>query len=223
MRYEEWISNKQRPYAHRDTESKNIYHFEDTAWKNAKMEIIFKKGNKKYLKNYSSIFILSNLYNELTKVLTNMLEKTLDENQLREQAGFKSRYSTTEHIHVVNQLNEKCRDYPILYRIRRLRESLRLSANPSSTDLVSRTGGRRCVPRTTEGNLRQNLDDSLSTQRKQKINVRRGVRQGDTVSSKLFTAPLVCIFRRLTWATRGLKIHGKYLSHLCLADDIHMR
>ena len=28
------------------------------------------------------------------------------------------------------------------------------------------------------------------------------------------------IFRRLTWETRGLKIDGKYLSHLHFADDI---
>ncbi|MEG7522403.1 MAG: hypothetical protein M3H12_04800, partial [Chromatiales bacterium] len=32
----------------------------------------------------------------------------------REQAGFRSRYSTTDHIHVVNQFKEKCREYNIL-------------------------------------------------------------------------------------------------------------
>ena len=41
------------------------------------------------------------------------LEKTLDENQPREQAGFKSRYATTDHIHVVNQLKKKCREHNI--------------------------------------------------------------------------------------------------------------
>ncbi|MEG7522669.1 MAG: reverse transcriptase domain-containing protein, partial [Chromatiales bacterium] len=53
-----------------------------------------------------------------------------------------------------------------------------------------------------------------------KINIRRGVRQGDTISPKLFTATLESIFRRLTWKNRGLKIDGKYLSHLPFADDI---
>ena len=47
------------------------------------------------------------------KVLTKKLENTLDENQPREQAGFKSRYSTTYHIHVVSELEEKCRKYNI--------------------------------------------------------------------------------------------------------------
>ena len=53
-----------------------------------------------------------------------------------------------------------------------------------------------------------------------KINIRRGVRQGDTISPKLFTAALESIFRELTWETRGLKTNGEYLSHLRFADDI---
>ena len=53
-----------------------------------------------------------------------------------------------------------------------------------------------------------------------KINIRRGVRQGDILSSKLFTAAFESIFRRLTWETRGLKIEGEYLSHFRFADDI---
>ena len=55
------------------------------------------------------------------------------------------------------------------------------------------------------------------------INIRRGVRQGDTISPKLFTAALESIFRRLTWKTRGLKIDDEYLSHLRFADDILIR
>ena len=84
-----------------------------TTWKNAKMMIIFKKGNKKNVKNYRPICLLSNIYKVLTKVLTKMLEKTLDESQPREQAEFRSRYSTTDHIHVVNQLKEKCSEYNV--------------------------------------------------------------------------------------------------------------
>ena len=82
-----------------------------TAWKNAKMMIIFKKGNKKDLKNYRPICLLSNICKVLTKVLTKRPEKALNEKQ---PAGFKSGYSTTDHIHVVNQLKEKCKEYNIL-------------------------------------------------------------------------------------------------------------
>ena len=68
-------------------------------------------GNKKDVKYYRPICLLSNINKALTKVLTKRLEKTLDENQPREQAGFRSGYSTTDHIHVVNQLKDKCREY----------------------------------------------------------------------------------------------------------------
>ena len=39
-----------------------------TAWNNAKMMVSFKKGNKKDLKNYRPICLLSNIYKVLTKV-----------------------------------------------------------------------------------------------------------------------------------------------------------
>ena len=39
-----------------------------TSWKNVKMVIIFKNGNKKDLKNYRPICLLSNNYTVLTKV-----------------------------------------------------------------------------------------------------------------------------------------------------------
>ena len=53
-----------------------------------------------------------------------------------------------------------------------------------------------------------------------KINIGRGVRQGDTTSPKLFKEAFENIFTRLTWETRGLKIDGENLSHLRFADDI---
>ena len=73
-------------------------------WKEAKMVIFFKKGNRKDTKNYRPICLLSNMYKLFTKIITTRLEKKLDDNQLREQAGFRSKYSTTDHIHAINQL-----------------------------------------------------------------------------------------------------------------------
>ena len=82
-------------------------------WKEANMVISFKKGNRKYIKNYMPICLLSHMYKQFTQIITSRLEKKLDENQPREQAGFRSKYSTTAHIHAINQLKEKCREYNI--------------------------------------------------------------------------------------------------------------
>ena len=56
----------------------------------------------------------------------------------------------------------------------------------------------------------------------EKIRIKRGVRQGDTISPKLFTATLESVFRRLNWENKGVKIDGQFLSNLCFAVDIFL-
>ncbi|XP_054988151.1 uncharacterized protein LOC129403502 [Sorex araneus] len=46
------------------------------------------------------------------------------------------------------------------------------------------------------------------------------VRQGDTIPPKLFSATLENIMQRLEWEGMGVKIDGRQLHHLHLADDI---
>ncbi|KAL3287523.1 hypothetical protein HHI36_001992 [Cryptolaemus montrouzieri] len=52
------------------------------------------------------------------------------------------------------------------------------------------------------------------------IPVKRGIRQGDTISPKLFTLSLEDVFKGLKWETRGITIDGVRLNHLRFADDI---
>uniref|UniRef100_W6NAJ7 RNA-directed DNA polymerase (Reverse transcriptase) domain containing protein n=1 Tax=Haemonchus contortus TaxID=6289 RepID=W6NAJ7_HAECO len=52
------------------------------------------------------------------------------------------------------------------------------------------------------------------------INVRRRVRQGDTISRKLFSAALENVMRYMEWESMGVKVDGRYLHHLRFADDI---
>ena len=56
----------------------------------------------------------------------------------------------------------------------------------------------------------------------EKIRIKRGVRHGDNISPKLFTATLESIFRRLNWEHKGVKIDGELLSNLRIADDIFL-
>ena len=56
----------------------------------------------------------------------------------------------------------------------------------------------------------------------EKIRIKRGVRQGDTISPKLFTATLESIFRRLNWENKGVKIDGEFLPYRRFADDIFL-
>jgi len=53
-----------------------------------------------------------------------------------------------------------------------------------------------------------------------KFKIQKGVRQGDTLSPKLFNAGLEQVFRRLNWDNKGITINGEQLNHLRFADDI---
>lgn len=52
------------------------------------------------------------------------------------------------------------------------------------------------------------------------IDIKRGVRQGDPISPKLFIAVLQHVMGKLPWLNQGININGNYLSHLRFADDI---
>ena len=56
----------------------------------------------------------------------------------------------------------------------------------------------------------------------EKIRIKRGVRQWDTISPKQFTATLESIFRRLNWENKGVKVDREILSHLRFACDIFL-
>ena len=48
---------------------------------------------------------------ELTKKLQTRMKCILDENQPKEQAGFRSAYSTMDRLHALNQVIEKANEY----------------------------------------------------------------------------------------------------------------
>ena len=57
-------------------------------------------------------------------------------------------------------------------------------------------------------------------QESEKFKVGKGIRQGGSISPKLFSAALEEVFQNLNWDEVGIKINGEYLNHLRFADDI---
>lgn len=58
--------------------------------------------------------------------------------------------------------------------------------------------------------------------RKVKINLRRNVRQVDTILPKLLTAVLENVFKKVKWENKGIRKIRKYRSHLRFIEDILM-
>ena len=72
------------------------------SWYEAKIVILFKKEDPKDFKNYRPISLLSQSFKIFTTLLQTIIKRTLDKNQLREQAGFKKGYSTSDHLQPLN-------------------------------------------------------------------------------------------------------------------------
>ena len=182
---------------------------------------MFKKGNKKDHKNYRSICLLSDICRVLTKVVMKRLEKTLDENQPRQQAGFRSGYPTTDHIHAVNQLKEKCREYNIPLCIAFVNYEKAFDSVQTQVILSSLQELR--IEDVYIELLKEIYTNNSMTVIYTKTATRStsGEEYDREILPKLFTAALESIFRRPTWETRGLKIDGEYLSlNHRFADDI---
>ena len=126
-----------------------------------------------------------------------------------------------DNIHVINQLLERCHEYkmPLVLKFvdhEKAFDSIEINAvlqaihcQGIAYDYVA---------------LIQELNSSCSTDitlfyRPLHIPVARGVKQGDTISPKLFNAGLEEIFRKLNWSS-GININGERLNHLRFADDI---
>nr|XP_032511413.1 uncharacterized protein LOC116765887 [Danaus plexippus plexippus] len=52
------------------------------------------------------------------------------------------------------------------------------------------------------------------------IELRRGVRQGDVISPKVFTNALEDVFKTVDWTGRGINVNGEHISHLRFAHNI---
>lgn len=74
-------------------------------WCTAKLIILYKKkGDRRDLKNYRPLSLLSVLYKLFSKIILNRISSTLDLDLTEHQAGFKRNFSTTDHIFVINQI-----------------------------------------------------------------------------------------------------------------------
>ena len=100
---------------------------------------------------------------------------------------------------------------------RGLREGIQLSTYPSNIDIIARTRDRILRDIYTDSSVTVHLHKES-----EKIRIKRGVTQRDTISPKLFTATLKSMFRRLNWENKGVKIDGEFLSNLSFADDIFL-
>ena len=188
------------------------------AWSTSKTVLLMKTGDTEDLGNYRPITLLSQMYKLFTRILLQRIFRDVEFS--REQAGFREGYSTLDHIHAVRQLLEKSKEYraPLCLAFvdyRKAFDSVETNAylnalheagiNPAYVNVV-RSINTGC---TTDINL---LSETCH------ISINKGVRQGDTISQKLFAITLESVFRKMQFRG-GVMIDGERLTHLLFADD----
>ncbi len=133
-----------------------------------------------------------------------------------------STLATTAHIRAINQLKEKCREYNIPLCVAFVDYAKAFDSVQTQAILTSlQEQGIEDVYIDILKDIILHTDSSVTVhlhKESVKIRIKRGVRQGDTISPKLFTATLESIFRRLNWENKG----GEFIFNVRFADDIFL-
>ncbi|MFH4984559.1 hypothetical protein AB6A40_011268, partial [Gnathostoma spinigerum] len=190
-------------------------------WKSSKTILLYKKGDREDFKNYRPICLLSTIYRLCTKIISNRLSRTFDEQQPREQAGFRGRYSTIDNIFVLNQLLQKSIEHNlpiclVFFDDEKAFDSV--ETNAVLTALKQQVIENNYIKLLSELNNGCSMEITLFHS-PLRIPIQKGVRQGDPISPKLFTAFLEMVFRNINWSG-GVNIDGEWITHLRFADDI---
>ena len=151
------------------------------------------------------------------------MKKTLDANQPREQAGFRKGFATTDHLHTINQIIEKSNKFNLPLCIAYIDYE---KAFDSVEHNVIFQALRHIGINETYINIIEDIYNEaeakvhIEKQESEEINILRGVRQGDPISPKLFTAAIQEVFKNSDLELRGLDIDGERLTDLRFADDV---
>uniref|UniRef100_A0AC35TTH4 Reverse transcriptase domain-containing protein n=1 Tax=Rhabditophanes sp. KR3021 TaxID=114890 RepID=A0AC35TTH4_9BILA len=84
-----------------------------TAFKKAVLMLLFKKGDKEDIGNYSPLSLLSIPLKVYTKLILKRLEERMDTCISSNQAGFRGDFCTSDNILSLKLLLEKCYEYKI--------------------------------------------------------------------------------------------------------------
>lgn len=191
-------------------------------WCESEIILLFKKGDRCEISNYRPISLSSNMGKILMKIIKNRIYDTLDRSQPPEQAGFRKKFSTVDHIQTLTQIIEKTKEYRIdvVLAFIDFNKAFDSIYHHSAWKALATQGVPENIINILE-NLYQNSVAHIALDKKGDIfKVGRGVKQGDPLSPNIFNAVLEDVFRKLEWDNYGLKIDGVQINNLRFADDI---
>ena len=120
-----------------------------------------------------------------TKVIKNRIEKQLHDNQAREQAGFRSGYSTTDHLQVITQLVQKANEYelPMSFIFVDYEKAFNSVEHAGIIDAIKEHKVDSIYIETLVNIYNSGTSIIRLDKEKGKFQIQKGVRQGDTLQS----------------------------------------
>jgi hypothetical protein len=197
------------------------------SWKEAVISVIFKDGDPQLPNNYRPISMIPLLCKLFSRLVLKRIRQTLDAQQSVDQAGFRSGFSTDDHLFALTQLQEKAFEWQqdIWIAAVDFKKAFDTIIHETLWNALWTQG----VPQRCIYILIQLYRDASATVKldcmSKRFSLKRGVRQGDPASPQLFNAVLESIFRKLKskWAAGGFGIKiddGESLTNLRFADDV---
>ena len=169
------------------------------------MVLLHKKGNTSDIKNNRPTSLLSIIYKVFSHILLQQILQTLDFHQSQEQAGSRSGFSMTDHLYVINQLQEKVHEYsiPLCRAFRDYEKAFDSIKFEPIFHAVKNHGVNRAYLDIIKHLYHKATSVIHLHTDSEKYRLQRGVRQGDNISPRLFTSCLQDnIIGKINWKDR---------------------
>lgn len=164
---------------------------------------------------------VSQLYKWFAKIILNRISSILDEHQSTTQAGFRSGFSTTDNIFVVEQIIEKCQEFnqPLFLAFIDYNKAFDSIEHPFLWTALKEQGIPHNYIRIMK-NIYENSTAKIQLENLSRpFKIARGIKQGCCISPKSFNGALQKVFETIEWDNYGLDVNGEKLSELRFADD----
>ncbi|GFS02155.1 endonuclease-reverse transcriptase [Elysia marginata] len=167
------------------------------SWNEAEILILFKKGDPADIKNYRPISLIEHSYKLFTRLLQKLMEIVRDENQPRDQAGFRKKFSIADHVYTLNQVIEKSNEYnlPLCVGFIDLEKAVDSEEHFAIVEALRKININEKYVQILENiylcaTACMHIDNLVS----EEFHIKRVVRQGDPISPKLFSAAIEEMF-----------------------------
>ena len=182
--------------------------------------VIHKSGDPRQPQNYRPITVIPLLYKLFARLLYNRLEPTLDAQQPPEQAGFRKKHCTNDHLFALAILQETAYEWqvPVWTATLDFKKAFDTVSHHALWQALAQQGVQHgyihLLTKLYTNQVGVIKTDVLSRE----FQIQRGTKQGDPLSSLLFNALLEDIMRTIKpdWIRKkmGLQLGHTDMTHL---------